>query len=87
MVNDPWYVKSNHCSAEEQWALEVLHLGGQEAIDILDERIRRLTKCIQMTWTESEAEKRFVGRARTPAYIPTARCYIDSSYLIDDYCD
>lgn len=70
MADTPWYIKVDVVSDEEKWALDVLHTGGQEAIDILDERIRRVTKTIQMTWTSKEAEKRFVGRAHPPACVP-----------------
>lgn len=70
MADTPWYIKVDVISDEEKWALDVLHTGGQEAIDILDERIRRVTKTIQMTWTSKEAEKRFVGRAHPRACVP-----------------
>jgi hypothetical protein len=88
MANTPWYIKIDVVSDKERWALDVLHTGGQEAIDILDERIRRVTKAIQMTWTCKEAEKRFVGRARPPVYVPVVEYLgseVDTINFMEEY--
>ncbi len=70
MDDIPWYIQVDNISEEERWALTVLHAGGQRATDIVDERIRRVSLLIQMTWTEKEREKRFVGPTFSKAEIP-----------------
>ena len=70
MDDIPWYVQVDNVSEEEKWALTVLHAGGHKATSILDERIRRVSLLIQMTWTEKERDKRFVGPTFSDAIIP-----------------
>lgn len=70
MRDTPWYVTVDRISDDEKWALSVLHAGGQKAMDIIDERIRRVTAIIQMSWNDHEREKRYSGNTYSKVRIP-----------------
>lgn len=81
-----WYLKADQVPRpEEDWAAEMLRFNNPRAIEIMDERIRRVSAQIKESWSDSERKKRFVGNIED--YAKTRVVITDHNwreYLHDD---
>ena len=76
-----WYLKVDTDAPLENWAIEYLRWELPEAIEIMDERIRRVSAQIRESWTEEETCRRYVGRATYEACVPVIKTLFESAAM------
>ena len=76
-----WYLKVDIDDPLEDWAIEYLRWEIPEAIEIMDERIRRVSAQIRQSWTEEETCRRYVGRTDYEAAVPVIKTLFESSAM------
>jgi hypothetical protein len=81
MDERPWYQIVDKVTAQEQIAIDMLTTGGSDwAFEIMDERIRRVSKLIQESWTDKQRNDRFTGDAEMPARVPYTAIHVDGRW-------
>ena len=76
-----WDLKVDTDDPLENWAIEYLRWELPEAIEIMDERIRRVSAQITESWTEEETCRRYVGRATYEACVPVIKTLFESAAM------
>ncbi len=76
-----WYLTSDVDDPLEDWAIEHLRWELPEAIEIMDERIRRVSTQIKESWTLEEACRRYVGRTDYEASVPIIKTLFENSSM------
>ena len=81
MDKRPWYQIVDKVTAQEQVAIDMLTSGGSDwAFEIMDERIKRVSKLIQESWTDKQRDDRFTGKAEFPAAVPVVAIHVDGRW-------
>ena len=83
MDDRPWYAIVDKVTTEEVLAMEMINHGGNEwAFGIMNERIRRVSRLIQESWTDKQRDDRFTGDSYYEARVPVIETLVTGATIL-----
>tara|TARA_Y100001938_G_C8093220_1_gene436418 strand:- start:1911 stop:2180 length:270 start_codon:yes stop_codon:yes gene_type:complete len=83
MDDRPWYVIVDKVTTEEVLAMEMINHGGNEwAFEIMNERIRRVSRLIQESWTDKQRDDRFTGDSYYESKVPVIETLVTGATIL-----